>query len=118
MTVNNNNTYWNGKGKHQAAADALQKLIPVEGAVPNARTKNAKLEKFRKAVNCYYDYYNNGLWNRAAEFRGVFGFPGRNQPDAVVEPKLEAAMDAIVVAAAAEQNIAIEDTSFVELAAK
>ena len=48
------NTYWNSNGKYNALAEQLQALIPAEGAVAQPR-KNKKLEKFRKAVNCYYD---------------------------------------------------------------
>jgi len=64
-------TYWNHNGKYQKLADALNELIPVEGSVKNPR-KNKALEKFRKASNCYYDLYNNGLWNRAREFAAIF----------------------------------------------
>lgn len=65
-------TYWNNDGLYQAAADALQALIPDSGEVANPR-KNPKLELFRKAVNCYYDLYNNGLCNRARSFAAVYG---------------------------------------------
>ena len=70
------NTYWNHNGKHEALAAQLQALIPSEGQVVSPR-KNKKLEKFRKAVNCYYDLYNNGLGNRANSFAKVFGIPSR-----------------------------------------
>lgn len=70
----NENTYWNHKGKYQDIIDELQALIPSEGAVESPRSKNKHLEKFRVAVNCYYDLYNNGLCNRMSQFRSVFGF--------------------------------------------
>ena len=73
--ANYTQTYWCSKGKYPELNEALQKLIPAEGPVANAK-KNRALEKFRKASNCYYDLYNNGLCNRATEFRGVFGFGG------------------------------------------
>ena len=66
-------TYWNHNGLYQDRIDALQALIPVEGSVPKAY-KNKALERFRKAVNCYYDLYNNGLCNRRASFAKLFGF--------------------------------------------
>ncbi len=67
--------YWEGTGKYQKEYDRLQKLIPVEGEVPN-HEQNRALETLRKAANCYYDLFNNGLCNRATEFRSVFGFAG------------------------------------------
>lgn len=104
-------TYWNDHGKYQTAADALSKLIPTEGPVLNPADSPA-LEKFRQASNCYYDVYNNGLCNRAKEFRRVFGFGGMLIPrsdfkDAAAIAKLDAAMDAIVAAAAVEQGVTV-----------
>lgn len=105
------NTYWANTGRHQALADRLQTLIPIEGPVANTRT-NPKLERFRKAANCYYDLYNNGLFNRASEFRTVFGIASSNYRTAdrkwftnELFTLTEAAMDTIVLEAAAEQNI-------------
>lgn len=65
-------TYWNRDGKYQILASALEKLVPASGSVEYPEA-NPKLEKFRKASNCYYDLYNNGLYNRAKEFYHVFG---------------------------------------------
>lgn len=106
------NTYWNHKGRHQAASTELAKLIPSEGAVDHPRGKNRALDKFRRASNCYYDLYNNGLINRGAEFRGVFNirtsqyrtgnsYGFRTQMYTITE----AAMDEIIQAAAAEQGL-------------
>ena len=67
------NTYWNTEGKYQRMADELKHLIPLSDSVDKPRSTNKKLEKFRKACNCYYDLYNNGLCNRRGEFRTVFG---------------------------------------------
>ena len=107
------NTYWNHKGKYNELAEKLQALIPVEGAVANPR-KNKKLEKFRKAVNCYYDLYNNGLCNRASSFAKVFGLPAREyrligkflRYDASLYADTEQVMDKIVYEAAVEQGFA------------
>lgn len=106
------NTYWNNKGKFQAIADALQKMIPISGEVADAKN-NPALEKFRRAMNCYYDLYNNGLCNRGREFPKVFGFAasqykfrdGRYGYDYTqrMYDLTEEAFDQIVLAAAAEQ---------------
>lgn len=112
----NTATYWSNNGRYQALADALQKRIPAEGSVADAK-KNPALEKFRKAVNCYYDLYNNGLCNRAAQFAKIFGIAtsqykyresrynyGYNFEFAqTMYDRTEEAMDAIILAAAAEQ---------------
>lgn len=102
-------TYWNHEGKYQKTANELQKKIPDSGSV-NEPNKNKALEKFRKASNCYYDLYNNGLCNRATEFRQVFdikssmygGYPRfADHMYDLVEQK----MNEIVKQAAEEQNI-------------
>lgn len=101
-------SYWDSKGQYQAIYDELHKLVPVEGACEDAKGKNRKLEKLRVATNCYYDLFNNGLCNRAAEFRRVFGFGG----SAIVRSRyqdtsvLEETMDEIILAAALEQGLA------------
>lgn len=103
-------TYWNRTGRHMAVIEQLHALIPTEGAVASPR-KNPKLEKLRRAINCYYDLYNNGLCNRASEFARVTGIAasrhkqgyGRYSPQ--LYTLLEERMDAIIADAAAEQNI-------------
>lgn len=72
MRLNLKDTYWAKEGKHQDVIQKLHDLVPRKGSVEKPR-KNRWLEKFRKATNCYYDLYNNGLCNRANEFRKVFG---------------------------------------------
>ena len=69
-------TYWNEQGTYQDIAEALQGLLPTHGEVPDGKTTNKCLERFRKAQNCYYDLYNNGLCNRAREFSTVFRIVG------------------------------------------
>lgn len=104
------NTYWSSNGKFQATADKLMAMIPGEGSVAEPR-KNVKLELFRKAVNCYYDLYNNGLCNRAPMFRTVFGIPSsyygsyRNGYGAQLYVMTEIKLNEIIEAAAAEQGI-------------
>ena len=108
------NTYWGANGKYNAAADALHKLVPVEGACEFARGKNKALDKFRRAVNCYHDLYNNGLYNRRAEFRQLFGFGagryetgryGRTDFSQQLYDMVEVKMDEFVVLAAFEQDM-------------
>ena len=106
-------TYWGSNGTLQSACQELHKLVPASGSVTNPRSKNKKLECFRKAVNCYYDLYNNGLCNRAQEFRYVFDIASskfrmwdhsyHESLYAMVEEK----MTQIIAEAAQEQNIKV-----------
>lgn len=103
------NTYWNSNGTYQKLAEELQKLIPEMGDIKGS--KNRQLERFRKAVNAYYDIFNNGGCNRGQSIGRFFGagvgFHLRQWTtnwDAIhviVEP----VMDEIILAAAKEQNI-------------
>ena len=105
--------YWNGNGKHQRYLTELYALIPQSGAVTDP-AKNKALEKFRVASNVYYDFYNNGLCNRAKQFRGAFGFAcgnyryatryGADYHDSICAP-MELAMDLIILKAAEEQGL-------------
>ena len=110
-------TYWESKGRYQAKADALRERVPVFGSATNAKTSNKHLEKFRKASNCYYDLYNNGLCNLAREFSTVFRIPGvpreikqnygrYDMISKATADAIEAKMDKIILAAAKEQGIA------------
>ena len=110
-------TYWESKGQYQNLVEQLAKRLPAMGSVPDAKTTNKHLEKFRKAQNCYYDLYNNGLCNKAREFSIVFRIPGvpreikqnyghydmisKSTADAI-----EAKLDEIILAAAKEQGLA------------
>lgn len=110
-------TYWCHKGKHEDLSEKLNALVPDSGEVANA-DDNPALEKFRKALNCYYDLYNNGLCNLAEEFEHIFGIRlprGEDEfedeiPDHValtqeLVNKTEAAMNRIIRAAAKEQRL-------------
>ena len=113
------NTYWGSNGLFtQDTVDKLSKLVPRHGKVINPR-KNRKLEKFRKAQNCYHDLYNNCLCNRAREFREVFGIasskymwkrPRGWSKDFGEELRdlTDKAMDAIILEACDEQGIKSE----------
>lgn len=121
VEANYQDTYWCAKGKHEEFEAALNDLIPAIGTVKNT-DDNPALEIYRIAVNCYYDLYNNGLGNRGKEFHDTFGFDafgvgesryGRDddgdQYDGSVEltqaliDRTETKMDAIILAAYAEQ---------------
>jgi hypothetical protein len=110
-------TYWESKGQYQNLVEQLTKRLPAFGSVPDAKTANKHLEKFRKAQNCYYDLYNNGLCNKAREFSTVFRIPGvpreikqnyryNTLVCKTTEELIEAKMDKIILAAAKEQGIA------------
>jgi hypothetical protein len=106
MKMKNEKTYWNHKGKYQKLADRLHELIPPIGSVSNP-LKNKELERFRLAGNAYYDLFNNGLINRASEFRKVFGFAGTwiAKERFPYCQKLEDKMDEIILLASKEQGI-------------
>jgi len=119
------NTFWDGDSDLQDVADALATLIPPTGAVENPK-KNKALEKFRRATNCYYDLYNNGLCNRRQEFYRLFevrvsnfkfSWPhkrrGRIDFDRIM-PVVEPIMRQFVLDAAAEQKIEITTTEEVK----
>lgn len=110
-------TYWEGNGVRQAVSKQLEALIPASGSVEHPR-KNKALERFRKASNCYYDLYNNGLCNRSAEFRTVFGMAStrfwNSRRDRFGDftqelyDRVEITMDNIIYDAAIEQGIPLE----------
>jgi len=106
-------SYWGNKGKHQALADKLNKLVPPSGPIKGA--KNRMLEKFRKASNAYYDIFNNGGCNRGRSIRAIFGISMRNYKSGRscisafglkgIYAATEPVMDKIILAAAVEQGL-------------
>lgn len=104
-------TYWSHKGKYPEVLAAVQELIPGEGEVVNKKS-NPALEKFRKAQNCYYDLYNNGLCNRRADFRRMFGFSGPQYREPLtpeIVNRVEDAIDEMILRAAKEQGISCSE---------
>ena len=109
------NSYWDGTGKYQMLYDALNGLIPIEGKCQHSRSKNKKLEKLRTAGNAYYDIFNNGGMNRAAEIGYHFGVrmshyrsgSGRHQRTHFdrIAAKVDPIMDRIILEAAIEQGL-------------
>lgn len=107
------NSYWEQKGKYQALADKLAKRVPQSGPCP---PQFPKLDRFRRASNCYYDLFNNGLCNRNEEFRALFGFGVKRRfaaprfryreidfKNEEMNTLLNAAMDKFILEAAVEQ---------------
>lgn len=70
MNITEDN-YWNNRGRYQDKADKLAVLLPSMGEVENAEQR-PELERFRAAVNAYYDLFNNGGWNRPSEIEDMF----------------------------------------------
>jgi hypothetical protein len=107
-------TYWNNEGAYQAIADQLEALIPSQGEVADAKGANKHLDRFRRAMNCYYDLYNNGLCNRAREFSILYRIPGVPREikqnygsnflvSSATEDAIDAKMDQFILLAQAEQ---------------
>lgn len=107
-------TYWEEKGTYQTEAEELQALLPYSGEVEKGKTTNKALERFRKAQNCYYDLYNNGLCNRAREFSTVFRIAGVPREikqnygynflvSSVTEDAIDKKMDELIMEAYREQ---------------
>ena len=63
---------WGVNSGFERLRDELNKLIPASGKCENPRSKNKHLEKFRKAQNAAYDFFNNGLWNKRGLFVSIF----------------------------------------------
>jgi len=106
--------YWNNEGTHQTIAEALQGLVPAIGEVPEGKTTNKALERFRRAQNCYYDLYNNGLINRAREFSTLFRITGVSREikqnyhynflvSSATEDAIDSKMDRFIIEAYVEQ---------------
>ena len=108
--------YWNHTGKYEVFNQLLHTLIPAEGPV-GKHHKNKALEKFRKASNCYYDLYNNGLCNYAIQFAKVFGIPSSHYKHLGRYPTFsdrlyeltEVEMDKIILEAMLEQTPNIQN---------
>ena len=67
--------FTNSWGVHSGFArlrDELNKLIPASGRCENPMSKNKHLEKFRRAQNAAYDFFNNGLCNKRGLFVSIF----------------------------------------------
>ena len=63
---------WGVNSGFESLRDKLNELIPAAGKVANPMSKNKHLEKFRKAQNAAYDFFNNGLCNKRGLFVSIF----------------------------------------------
>ena len=63
---------WGVNSGFESLRDKLNDLIPAAGKVANPMSKNKHLEKFRKAQNAAYDFFNNGLCNKRELFVSIF----------------------------------------------
>ena len=120
----NPRSYWSNRGLYKQAYETLLARIPDSGECDHAEGANRALDRLRRASNCYYDLHNNGLCNRAAEFRALFkvgrlprkychymgrhGGMGLDFNTITEQGKVDAAMDAFILAAAKEQGVACE----------
>jgi hypothetical protein len=101
---------WGVNAGFKHLADKLNNLLPIEGKCANSRTTNKYLDKFRRAQNCAYDLFNNGLCNRRGEFRRMFdGYSPTPQGEISwdqAEKTVEEMLTPMILQAAKEQNIA------------
>ena len=63
---------WGVNSGFESLRDKLNELIPASGRCENPMSKNKHLEKFRRAQNAAYDFFNNGLCNKRALFVSIF----------------------------------------------
>ena len=63
---------WGVNSGFESLRDKLNDLIPAAGKVANPMSKNKHLEKFRRAQNAAYDFFNNGLCNKRGLFVSIF----------------------------------------------
>ena len=63
---------WGVNSGFESLRDKLNELIPAAGKVANPMSKNKHLEKFRRAQNAVYDFFNNGLCNKRGLFVSMF----------------------------------------------
>ena len=110
---------WGVNSGFERLRDELNKLIPAAGKCEFSQSKNKHLEKFRKAQNAAYDFFNNGLCNKRGLFINIFGqdidtwniptyrsFSGFTKVSwEQWENHIEKIMTPIIIAAAKEQGI-------------
>jgi len=63
---------WGVNSGFESLRDKLNELIPAAGKVANPMSKNKHLEKFRRAQNAAYDFFNNGLCNKRGLFVSIY----------------------------------------------
>jgi len=104
-------TYWGHNGLLQPLYEKLDAMLPASGACEHPRSKNKHLDRMRRAANCMYDLYNNGLCNRVAEFNRVFNISSsyyklRNYDyNVMLYVNAEKVMNEFIALAAKEQGL-------------
>tara|TARA_B100001939_G_C16683606_1_gene505492 strand:+ start:96 stop:473 length:378 start_codon:yes stop_codon:yes gene_type:complete len=63
---------WGVNSGFKNIVDQLNEKLPMQGRCANPNSKNKSLEKFRRAQNAVYDFFNNGLCNKRALFVSIF----------------------------------------------
>ena len=110
---------WGVNSGFRRLADELHGLLPMQGRCSKPMSDNKHLEKFRKAQNAAYDFFNNGLCNKRGLFINIFGqdidtwniptyrsFSGFTKVSwEQWENHIEKIMTPIIIAAAKEQGI-------------
>ena len=102
---------WGVNSGFKHLQEKLDELITFEGRCENPMSKNKHLEKFRRAQNAAYDLFNNGLWNKKALFKNIYGFAPSVPSWTTKEmwnqwsDRVEEVLTPIIIAAAKEQGI-------------
>ena len=93
--------------------EKLEELLPFEGRCEFPNSKNKHLEKFRRAQNAAYDLFNNGLGNKRALFKSIFGWSvgvrdtsyATKMQWSMWEDRVEEVLTPIMLEAAKEQGV-------------
>ena len=64
---------WGVNSGFKTLVDELNALLPMSGRCEKPLSDNKNLEKFRRAQNATYDFFNNGLANKRPLFVSIFG---------------------------------------------
>ena len=91
----------------------LNDLLPFEGRCEFPNSKNKALDKFRRAQNAAYDLFNNGLCNKRALFKSIFGWSvgvrdtsyATKMQWSMWEDRVEEVLTPIMLEAAKEQGV-------------
>lgn len=94
----------------------LNDLLPLEGRCEFPNSKNKALDKFRRAQNAAYDLFNNGLGNKRALFKSIFGWSvgvrdtsyATKMQWSMWEDRVEEVLTPIMLEAAKEQGVTNE----------
>lgn len=104
---------WGVNEGFKGLQEKLDELIPFEGRCEKPLSTNKNLEKFRRASNATYDFFNNGLCNRRGLFKDIFGWAPYSSAFYYAskdqwgqwEDMVEETLTPIILAAAKEQGV-------------